>query len=131
MMPASGTTRRAGTAPVTVVPMANDPVLPPTTQGNELPRARRFVFGERIETTAPNLPDVLVEAQHRRDGMGSRPAKMSPAGIRAAAASRSMRRWSAIYFRPARAKESRTGRPVAGRWPKSGDPLLSEVGYGV
>jgi hypothetical protein len=67
MTPASGTAKQVGTAPVTVVPKAYDLVLWLIPRVNEFPRAQRFVLGERIETTALDLLDVLVEAQYRRD----------------------------------------------------------------
>ena len=50
-------------------------------------------------------------------------------GERTSAAARSEGQTSTIGFRPARAKASRTGRPVAGRWPKPCVPLLMEVEY--
>jgi hypothetical protein len=67
MTPASGTAKPLGTAPVTVVPKAYDLVLWLIPRVNEFPRAQRFVLGERIESTALDLLDVLVEAQYRRD----------------------------------------------------------------
>jgi len=58
---------RAGPAPVTVVPKAYDLVLWLVPRVNEFPRAQRFVLGDRIETTALDLLDLLVEAQYRKD----------------------------------------------------------------
>lgn len=52
---------------MTVVPKAYDLVLWLVPRVNELPRAQRFVLGDRIEGTALDLLDVLVEAQYRRD----------------------------------------------------------------
>lgn len=50
-----------------VVPKAYDLVLWLVPRVNELPRGQRFVLGDRIEGTALDLLDVLVEAQYRRD----------------------------------------------------------------
>ena len=47
MTPASGTAKQVGTAPVTVVPRACDPVLWLIPRVNEFPRAQRPVLGER------------------------------------------------------------------------------------
>ena len=55
------------TAPVTVVPKVYDLVLWLIPRINEFPRAQRFVLGERIETTALDLLDILVEAQYSQD----------------------------------------------------------------
>jgi hypothetical protein len=78
MTPASGTAKQVGTAPVTVVPRADDLMLWLIPRVNEFPHALRPVLGERT---------------------------------------------------PAAAKANMTSRPVAGRWPKPGDPLPSEVEY--
>jgi hypothetical protein len=53
--------------PVTVVPKAYDLVLWLIPRVNEFPRTQRFVLGARIEATALDLLDALVEAQYRRD----------------------------------------------------------------
>jgi hypothetical protein len=50
-----------------VVPRAFNLVLWLIPRVNEFPRAQRFVLGERIESTALDLLDVLVEAQYRSD----------------------------------------------------------------
>lgn len=55
------------TVPVTVVPKVYDLVLWLIPRINEFPRSQRFVLGERVETTALDLLDLLVEAQYRRD----------------------------------------------------------------
>jgi hypothetical protein len=54
-------------APVTVVPKVYDLVLWLIPRINEFPRSQRFVLGERIENTALDLLDILVEAQFRSD----------------------------------------------------------------
>ncbi len=59
--------RKATPAPVTVVPKVYDLVLWLVPRVNELPRGQRFVLGDRIESTALDLLDVLVEAQYRKD----------------------------------------------------------------
>jgi hypothetical protein len=52
---------------VTAVPKAYDLALWLVPRVNEFPRSQRFVLGDRIETTALDLLDALVEAQFRRD----------------------------------------------------------------
>ena len=51
MTPASGTAKQVGTAPVTVVPKANDLVLWLIPRVNEFPRALCLVLGKRTPAT--------------------------------------------------------------------------------
>jgi len=68
-MTGQGEVARAGRgrAVVTIVPKAYDLALWLVPRVNEFPRAQRFVLGDRIETTALDLLDLLVEAQYRKE----------------------------------------------------------------
>ena len=70
MTSASGTAKRGGTVPVTVVPQTYDPLLWLIPRLNEFPRAQRLVLGERIESTALDLLDVLLEARRQSSLLG-------------------------------------------------------------
>jgi hypothetical protein len=52
---------------VTVVPKAYDLALWLIPRVNGFPRTQRFVLGDRIETAALDLLDLLVEAQFSRE----------------------------------------------------------------
>jgi hypothetical protein len=59
-------TGRRATAGVTIVPKVYDLILWLVPRVGEFPRAQRFLLGDRIQETALDLLDVLVEAQYRR-----------------------------------------------------------------
>jgi len=80
MTPASGTAKQVGTAPVTVVPRACDPVLWLIPRVNEFPRAQRPVLGERTPAASRSERQTFTidsrprAGQSKHDGSpGDRP----------------------------------------------------------